>query len=52
MKTGLNALTLHILILPEAVLVLLLSVTEIVLLPDMYTTDLQMEPNKCFQDLK
>lgn len=49
MKTGLNALTLHILILAEAVLVLLLSVTKIVLLHDTDATDLQMELNRVFR---
>lgn len=43
MKAGLNALTLHILTPAEAVLVLLLCPTKIVLLHDMGATDLEKE---------
>lgn len=43
MKAGLNALTLHILIPAEAVLVLLLCLSKIVLLHDMGAIDLQRE---------
>lgn len=49
MKAGLNALTLHILIPAEAVLVLLLCLTKIVLLHEMGATDLHTEPLSIFR---